>query len=80
MSNQPYPDIGAGEGVRIAWESEDLKFACCDCNLVHRLEFRVEGNEVIISGWRDNRATAQLRRQRGIPIAGKKIANPSSGG
>ena len=67
-----YPDIGAGEGIAIAWETEDLKFACCDCNLVHRLIFRVEGDKVIVSGWRDNRATAQLRRRRGIPIKEKQ--------
>jgi hypothetical protein len=59
-----YPPIQAGEKVVVPWETEDYKMACCDCGLVHRLRFTVEGSDVIMQGWRDNRATAQLRRRR----------------
>lgn len=63
-----YPDIEPGEEVVFNWQTQDYKMACCDCNLVHRLHFRVEGEYLIMQGWRDNHSTAQLRRYRGIPI------------
>ena len=59
-----YPPVQAGEKVVVPWETEDYKMACCDCGLVHRLRFTVEGSDIIMQGWRDNRATAQLRRRR----------------
>jgi hypothetical protein len=59
-----YPPVQESEKVVIPWETEDYKMACCDCGLVHRLRFTVEGSDIIMQGWRDNRATAQLRRRR----------------
>lgn len=63
-----YPDYRAGEKVTIRFKQEDFNMACCDCNLVHKLRFTVKGNTLIMQVWRDNRATAQLRRRRGVPI------------
>ena len=40
------------------------KMACCDCGLVHRVEFRVVKGRVQFRAWRDNRATAARRRKR----------------
>lgn len=60
-----YPDIAPGEEVSIAWRDHDFKMACCDCNLVHRLRFRVDGDEVFLSATIDRRSTGQLRRWRG---------------
>lgn len=42
------------------------KMACCDCGLVHRLNFRVVSNKrgkfIQFQAFRDNRATGQIRR------------------
>lgn len=39
------------------------KIACCDCGLIHLLEFRlVKGSVITFKAYRDNRATAQRRR------------------
>ena len=44
---------------------DPYKFRCCDCGLVHNLEFRVDDNgNVNFRGKRNNRATAQIRRKR----------------
>lgn len=61
-----YPPIKPGQRVKIPWRKEDYKMACCDCGLVHRLRFKVLNNsqEIVMQAWRDNRATAQLRRHR----------------
>lgn len=59
-----YPPIEPGQVVKIPWRKEDYKMACCDCCLVHRLRFKVKGGVLEMQAWRDNRATAQLRRKR----------------
>ena len=41
----------------------DYKMACCDCGLVHRVEFRVVKGRVQFRAWRDNRATGGRRRK-----------------
>jgi len=54
------------EGVWIRPIKKGYKFACCDCGLVHRLEFAHipygSGRKIIFRAWRDNRATAAMRR------------------
>jgi len=59
-----YPQIEDGQVVKIPWRTEDYKMACCDCDLVHRLRFTVKQGTLELQAWRDNRATAQLRRKR----------------
>ena len=66
-----YPQIYDGQAIRFNWKTHDYKMACCDCDLVHRLCFRVKGNFLIVQGYRDNRATAQLRRHR-MPVCVEK--------
>jgi hypothetical protein len=39
------------------------KLKCCDCGLVHRINFRVVGGVVEFQAFRDNRGTAQVRRK-----------------
>ena len=65
MVGRLYPAIMAAQEVPLLWKHHDYKMACCDCHLVHRLRFTVKGGTLFIQGWRDNRATAQLRRKRG---------------
>lgn len=38
------------------------KMACCDCGLIHRMDFRVRGGKVEFRAFRDARATAVRRR------------------
>jgi hypothetical protein len=42
------------EGVRLV--------ACCDCGLVHKYVYTVENKKIVQRVYRDNRATAGLRR------------------
>lgn len=53
------------DGERASWPiRERHKFACCDCGLVHLLKFSVKGSMLTMRAYRDNRATAQIRRHR----------------
>lgn len=40
----------------------DYKMRCCDCGLVHRMDFRILRGRVQFRARRDNRATAAGRR------------------
>jgi hypothetical protein len=45
------------------------KLSCCDCGLVHRMNFRIHGGRVQFQAWRHERSTATTRawktRKRG---------------
>lgn len=56
-----YPSVRAGEWVQPV--EEGYKMACCDCGLVHKMDFRIEAGRVQLRAFRDNRATAQVRRR-----------------
>jgi hypothetical protein len=43
---------------------KDFKLGCCDCGLVHVFDFRIMDKKVEYRVWRDNRATAAMRRGR----------------
>lgn len=47
------------------------KMACCDCCLVHRLDFRVVKGRAQFRARRDNRCTAQLRRRQHVTVREK---------
>lgn len=51
---------------RDGWVSpvrKGYKMMCCDCGLVHRVDFRVRGGVIQFRIERDNRATGQARRK-----------------
>ncbi len=52
-----------GEQRVINPQKERRKIACCDCGLVHLVEYKVAHRQKLtIIAWRDKRATAQRRR------------------
>jgi hypothetical protein len=44
------------------------KMACCDCGLVHTVDFRIYKGKIQLRAFRNNRSTGQLRRHNGIKI------------
>lgn len=55
----PYEKIKAGEWLRP--KVKGFKMACCDCGLVHTLDFRVHTGRAEFRAYRDTRATKRLR-------------------
>lgn len=50
---------------------DGYRMSCCDCGLVHKIDFRVcedEPNRIEFRVYRDNRATGQIRRHQKIAI------------
>jgi hypothetical protein len=45
----------------------NYKMACCDCGLVHNMDFKIKENRVWFRVRRNNRATGQVRRYLKIP-------------
>ena len=68
-----YNEPKAGEWVRPV--RKGYKFACCDCGLVHKLDFKLvkygKGKKILFKAFRDNRATGQIRRHNNIKIKHK---------
>jgi hypothetical protein len=55
-----YDKPEAGEWVQPI--RKGYKMACCDCGLVHTLDFRVHRGRVQFRLFRNNRATGAIRR------------------
>ena len=60
-----YTKPEAGEWINPV--KRGYKLACCDCGLVHRLDFEHvkfgRGRKIIFRAFRDERATAAVRRE-----------------
>ncbi len=56
-----YNEPEAGEWIFPIMEG--YKICCCDCGLVHKMDFKIEKGRVAFRVFRDNRATAATRRE-----------------
>lgn len=57
-----YPDIEPGQWVQP--QRKGYRLRCCDCQLVHVVNIRIVKGRVQWQMFRDNRATAAIRRKR----------------
>jgi hypothetical protein len=62
----PYKQAYEGEVIFPA--RRGYKMQCCDCGLVHRMDFGLvrhgHGKSIYFRSYRDERATAAVRRER----------------
>ena len=56
----------AGEWVQPV--RNGYKMACCDCGLVHSMDFRVKEGRAQFRVFRNNRSTALMRRHHNITV------------
>jgi hypothetical protein len=73
----------ATDGEWIKPRRKGFKLVCCDCGLAHQLNFRLVkyingGKQIEFQAFRDNRATGQIRRARGIKITSGANRNSKS--
>jgi len=62
-SKSKYYHISNGEWVVIPWRG--FKEQCCDCSLIHRLNFRItDKGELEMQTFRDGKATGGARRPK----------------
>lgn len=57
-----YPKLDDGEWVSPV--HRNYRMQCCDCGLVHRINFRIRNGRVELQAFRDNRSTAACRRSK----------------
>lgn len=61
-----WPRVQEGEAIRL---SRTNRFSCCDCSLVHIFKFiQKKDGSLWLKAYRDNRATANKRRNVRIKI------------
>jgi len=64
-SRSPYKQVLDGEWIRPRMKG--WKMACCDCGLVHVMNFKLRKEwpgGIMVQATRDNRATAAKRRYK----------------
>ena len=61
-----YKSLSQGEWVE--FKPVLLQLACCDCGLVHNFSFEFRKGKIGFTIKADRRATAQIRKKRGIAI------------
>lgn len=54
--------VTAGEWIQPI--RKGYKLACCDCGLVHNIDFRIHNKKIQFRVFRNNRSTALTRRYR----------------
>jgi hypothetical protein len=62
-----YPNIIENEDGWSKWiqpRPSNYRFACCDCCLVHDMQFRIYEGRIQFRVSRNNRSTAAMRRTR----------------
>lgn len=60
-SSRAYPPVGDDFFAPV---TEGFRLACCDCGLVHNIDFRInDEGEIEVRFERNNRATAARRRE-----------------
>ena len=61
-----YPEVKAGEWIYPIRHGYKMK--CCDCGLVHTLNFKLikrgKRHIILLQGFRDERSTAAVRREQ----------------
>ena len=48
-------------------DRKSFKLGCCDCGLVHDMDFRISGRRIEFRVARNNRSTGQVRRWASKP-------------
>lgn len=56
--------VKAGDGDWIWPVRRGWRHRCCDCDLIHTVNFRVRNGRIELQPTRDDRATATARRRR----------------
>jgi hypothetical protein len=59
-----YNVLNYGEWIRP--RMRNFREQCCDCGLIHRLDFRIVDDRIEFQTRRDNRATAAARRSKNL--------------
>ena len=63
-----YTKVKDGEWVQPV--RRGYRMRCCDCELVHILDFRIKDGKIQLRARRDGRATGACRRKKVIVIGG----------
>lgn len=61
-----YYQVTDGQWMEVP--KHNFHMQCCDCGLVHVMNFKTSKGKVYVQAYRDNRSTGQVRRHRGIKL------------
>lgn len=79
MKCRPGPYNLVVEGKWTGARKLDHREQCCDCGLVHRNDYRAvqkaRNTEIEFRCWRDDKATARIRKRKGLVIISNKTTD-----
>lgn len=59
-----YPIVKSGETFTLNYKKTLLALACCDCGLVHTMDFNIKKDDILeITITRNTKSTGQIRRR-----------------
>jgi hypothetical protein len=62
-----YESVDDGDRMTIHWEEQGLNLCCCDCGLVHFIDFEViDGDVIVMTFWRNEEETTASRERKGV--------------
>jgi hypothetical protein len=63
-----YESVDDGDRMTIEWAEQGLNLCCCDCGLVHFIDFEVVDSAIIMTFWRNEEETEKARKRKRVTI------------
>ena len=67
-SQPEYEQIGDGDRISVDWPDQGLNLACCDCGLVHYIQFEVVENVILMTFMRNEEETEKVRERKNVRV------------
>jgi hypothetical protein len=63
-----YEQVEDGDKMSIEWAEQGLNLCCCDCALVHYIDFEVVDNVIVMTFWRNEEETEEARKRKRVTV------------
>lgn len=63
-----YESVGDGDRIAVNVDEQGLNLACCDCALVHYINFEVVDRTLIMTFWRNEEETEICRADKNVEV------------
>jgi len=57
-----FPQRKPNEPIKVNWKTQTLRWACCDCALVHNIKFAVDGDILTFKATVNKKLTERFRK------------------
>jgi hypothetical protein len=65
-----FETVNDGDSITVDWKEQGLLLGCCDCGLVHFIDFNVIDKILVMTLWRNEEETEKNRKRKGVEVSG----------